>query len=369
MITYIPLFERGVGVCHIRNSIIFLNFTLIRYLQFFLLFTLVLFVLPASAQKNDTLYFLNGDRISGEIKQYKYGFMTYKTYGVSTVQVKYDKIATFYSQKDFEIILKDGRRRFGSLDTSSLKQYVNIIITNDTLLTPLIEIVEITPIKNSFLKRMDGNVELGYSYSKASTVSQLTFSGEVKYIHRNYFTKLKANSNYTDQSDKDEIRKNDATLSFYRRLRKSWFGVGEMSGEQNSELGLDLRLQAGIGIGNEIVHTNSNNLLAAAGIVVNKEWPSDTSATRQNTDAFASLSYRLFRFKDPDIDITSNLTTYPSLTVKDRWRINYDIKIKIEIVNDLYFSLSFYINYDSKPPSETAAKDDYSIITSIGYSF
>lgn len=148
---------------------------------------------------------------------------------------------------------------------------------------------------------MDGNVELGYNYSKASTVSQLTFSGEVKYTHRNYFTKLKANSNYTDQSDKDEIRKNDATLSFYRRLRKSWFGVGEMSGEQNSELGLDLRLQAGIGIGNEIVHTNSNNLLAAAGIVVNNEWTSDTSATRRNTDAFASLSYRLFRFKDPVI--------------------------------------------------------------------
>ena len=346
-----------------------MNRTILKYLQLFLLFTLVLFVFQASAQKNDTLYFLNGDRISGEIKQYKYGFMTYKTYGVSTVQVKYDKINTFYSSKSFEIILKDGRRRFGTIDTSSLKQYVNIVITNDRLLTPLIEIVEITPIKNSFFKRMDGSVDLGYSYKKATTISQITFSGNVKYTHRNYFSELKANSNYTEQTDQDVTKKNDAALTFYRRLKKSWFGVGGMGSEQNSELGLDLRIQAGLGIGNEIIHTNSNNLLASAGFVINQEWSADTTATRQNVDAFASLAYRLFRFKDPEIDITSNLSTYPSLTVKDRLRINYDIKIKIEIVNDLYFSLSYYINYDSKPASETAAKDDYSITTSVGYTF
>ncbi len=74
------------------------------------------------AQKDDTLYFLNGDRISGEIKQYKYGFLTYKTYGVSTVKVKYEKISTFYSKKNFDILFKDGRRRFGSFDTSYMAQ-------------------------------------------------------------------------------------------------------------------------------------------------------------------------------------------------------------------------------------------------------
>jgi len=369
MITNNSPLEKVRGCVNNKISFIFLNYTLIRYLQLFLLFTLVLFVFQASAQKNDTLYFLNGDRISGEIKQYKYGFMTYKTYGVSTVQVKYDKINTFYSQKSFEIILKDGRRRFGSIDTSSHKHFVNIVITNDRILTPLIEIVEIVPIKNSFFKRMDGSVDLGYSYKKATTISQITFSGNVKYTHRNYFTELKANSNYTEQNDQYDTKKNDATLTFYMRLKKSWFGVGGMGGEQNSELGLDLRIQAGLGIGNEIIHTNSNNLLASTGIVVNKEWSADTSGTRQNLDAYASLSYRLFRFKDPDIDITSNLSAYPSLTDKDRLRIDYDIKIKIEIVDDLYFSLSYYINYDSKPPSESAAKDDYSITTSVGYSF
>ena len=63
----------------------------------------------ANAQKDDTLYFLNGDRISGEILQYQYGYLKYKTYGVSTVNVKYDKMSTFYSKKSFDILFKDGR--------------------------------------------------------------------------------------------------------------------------------------------------------------------------------------------------------------------------------------------------------------------
>jgi len=341
----------------------------IKYLQIFLFFAFIIVVSTATAQKNDTVYFLNGDRVSGEIKSYKYGYMNYKTYGVSTVDIKYDKIATFYSNKNYEIIFKDGRRRFGSFAKSHLDQFVNIVTTNDTILTPLIEVIEITPIKNRFWKRLSGNVDLGYSYSKASTVSQLNFSSNLKYQQKNYFTRLQLNSNITDQKNQDRTDKNDASLSIYRRLKKSWFGLGTFSSERNSELGLDLRLQGGLGVGNEIVHTNSNNLLAALGVMVNKEWSTDTTEARVNVDGFVGVSYRLFRFKDPEIDITSNFITYPSFTVKNRWRINFDIKVKIEIINDMYFSLSFYDNYDSEPASDAASNNDFGVTTSLGYSF
>ncbi len=155
----------------------------------------------------------------------------------------------------------------------------------------------------------------------------------------------------------------------YRRLKKSWFGLGTFSAERNSELGIDLRLQGGLGGGNELIHTNSNNLMTALGIMVNKEWSSDSTDAQINVDGFAGFSYRLFRFKDPEIDITSTFTTYPSLTVSNRWRVNFDIKVKIEIIADMYFSLSFYDNYDSKPPSYDAANNDFGVTTSIGYSF
>jgi len=342
---------------------------MIKLYKIFIFLVFVFLAVTVSAQKNDTVYFLNGDRISGEIKSYKYGYMTHKTYGVSTVNIKYDKISTFYSAKNFEIIYKDGRRRFGSFAKSTLDQFVNIVTTNDTLLTPIIEVVEITPIKNKFWKRMSGNVDLGYSYTKASTLSQITFSSRIKYQQKNYFSELTLNSNISDQTDKEQTNKSDANISVYRRLKKSWFAMGGIGTERNSELGLDLRVQGSFGGGNEIVHTNSNNLLVGLGVVVNKEWSADSSGARQNIDGLIVLNYRLFIFKDPSIDITSNFSTYPSFTVKNRWRVDFDIKVKIEIISDLYFSLSFYDNFDSKPTSETASNNDYSITTSVGYTF
>lgn len=348
-----------------------LNFTLLFPGLIFtgILFISLIWALPSIAQKNDTVYFLNGDRISGEIKSFQYGFLTYKTYGVSTVKVKYDKLATFYSNKDYEVLFKDGTRLFGKFDTSSVARNIKIIITNDTIFTPILNIVEIVPIKNRFFKRISGNADIGYSYTKSSTISQVTFSSNLKYTHRKYFATVGLNSNVTEQQDQRTNRKNDVDLIGYYRLKKNWFGIGLVNGEQNTELGLDLRLQAGAGIGNEVIHTNTNNLLFALGIVVNQEWSADTTGTRKNIDGMMQATYRMFRFKDPSIDITSNLIAYPSFTVQERWRVNYDIKVKIEIITDLYFGLSFYYNVDTKPPSDISAKNDYSIVTSLGYTF
>jgi hypothetical protein len=347
-----------------KNSAVYICFL-------FLTIGFIILHSQANAQKNDTLYFLNGDRISGEILEYKYGYLKYKTYGVSTVKVKYDKMSTFYSSKSFDILFKDGRRRFGSFDTSYMVQFVNIVITNDTLLTPLIEIVEFTPVRKNFWRRLSGNLDLGISYTKANELAQSTFNGSVKYTQRNYFITLIMNSLNSIQSNLDStrVRTNSIAGNHYQRIKKDWFGIALASGEQNSQLGLDLRLQGGLGAGNELVHTNRHNLLTSFGVVINKEWSATQDGSRLNVDGFFGIKYRLFRFNDPEIDLTSNFSTFPSFTVAKRWRIDYDINIKIKIITDMYFSISFVTSYDSNPPSQTSANLDYSFSTSFGYTF
>ncbi len=188
--------------------------------RIFIVICLVAIYSTTLAQKNDTVYFLNGDKITGEIKGFKFGYMTYKTYGVSTVSIKHDKIATFHSKKNFEIVYKDGIRRYGSFIAAELDQFVNIVTMNDTMLTPLQEVVEITPIKNRFWKRLSGSFDLGYSYTKASTVSQLNFSSEVKYQQKNYYTDLQLNLNITDQDDRDRTDKNDVTIIIVSKIKE-----------------------------------------------------------------------------------------------------------------------------------------------------
>ncbi len=342
---------------------------------FVILFRLGLFVvvfvlgLNIQAQKNDTLYFRNGDRISGEIRDYKYGYLTYKTYGVSTVKVKYDKILTFYSNKSFDIMLSNGRRTYGCFNTSELEQTIKIITANDTILIPLIDVVDFNPIKAGFWKKLVGSVDIGYSFAKANALQQFSGATDIRYINRSYQMSLKGNGLITTQEETSDIKKNDLTLSYFKRLNTTWFAGTALSGEQNSELGLELRVQTSFVGGNEVIHTNSNNLMVYGGFVVNKEYNIDTTLSRWNFDGVATLSYRLFRFQDPEINITSNLTAYPSFTVPGRYRIDYNISAKITIITDMYFNLSFYDNYDSKPPSENAENNDYRFTTSIGYSF
>jgi len=337
-------------------------------------FIMTIFLLinfTVNAQKDDTLYFLNGDRISGEIKQFKYGYLTYKTYGVSTVKVKIDKISTFYSKKSFDILFKDGRRRFGSFDTSYMAQFVKIVITNDSILTPLIEIVEITPIKKKFWSNIDGSVDLGFSYTRANTLSQLTLNSNITYTQRKYITNFKFNSINSIQNNKDSSRtkKNDINGNFYRLIKGNWYGIGLASAEQNTELGLDLRLQGGVGLANELVHTNRHNFVASLGFVANKEWSATSNGTRINADGYMSINYKLFRFEDPEIDITTSAIAFPSFTIAGRWRVNYDIQMKFKIITDMFFSISFYTNYDSRPPSDAPSNVDYSLTVSFGYTF
>jgi hypothetical protein len=54
---------------------------------------------------------------------------------------------------------------------------------------------------------------------------------------------------------------------------------------------------------------------------------------------------------------------------KGRYRLQVNGQARIEILNDLYWSLSVYESFDSEPPSETSRRNDFGITTSIGWSF
>jgi len=321
------------------------------------------------AEKTDTIYLVNGDRITGEIKRIEYGMLVYKTDALGTIDIKLEEVNTFYSKENYDIRLSNGYRMFGSIDTTSVPQSVNIVTANDRVLKPLIEIVEITPIKNSFLQRMNGNVNLGYSYTKASTVSQITFNGELRYRAPRYDSGIKIGSIITDQDNADRSRKNDFSINTYRIISGRWYAGINAALQQNSELGLQRRLQAGVGGGYDLLHTNLNRLFTIGAVVINSEISSDTSLTSNSFEGLAKIEYRIYKLRSPKINVTTYFSAYPSFTVRKRIRTEFDVQAKIEIISDLYLSLSYYNDYDNKPASGEKAKTDWAIITSIGYSF
>ncbi len=337
-------------------------------LALFILSFMLLPVLSLAGPKTDTVYLYNGDRITGEVKRFEYGVLFFKTDGMGTLNIEFDRIRTFYSSQQFTIQTSSGLRFFGSIDTSQTDGYVNLRVKSFTIPEPISAIVEIYPVKNAFWKRLDGYIDLGYSYTKASTISQFNFSGNVSYRVQKSFTNINGSSILTDQQDRERIRKQDYSLSYSRFFKKGWFAVAFVGAQQNTELGTDHRYYGGLGGGNDLVHNNLHALYGAVGLMVTTE-KAQPDTIINSVEGVMQWNYRMYKFNDPDINISSGFNLYPSLTSIGRIRLEFSINAKIEIFNDFYFGLTFYDNFDSKPLDQTAATNDWGVTTSIGYSW
>jgi hypothetical protein len=329
---------------------------------------LVLFTVPLVAQKTDTVYLQNGDRITGELKKFEDGLLFLKTDAMQTIEIEYDRIFTVYSAKLFEFRTTSGYRYYGTMLNSPDTGSIDIVLINDTVPKPLWDIVQITTMKNQFWQKIDGSVDVGLNYTKASDVLQFSFIASATYRAADYSTKLELSSIVSDQEG-DVSRNNDASLGFNYYFEGKWFAVAQTAGQQNTELDLDYRLMIGLGGGYDIVRTNSQRLYAVGGALANRERTIEESLQSTNMELLLGMHYKWFRYRHPKIDITSGFNLYPSMTTWGRIRLEYDLAAKVEVVKDVYVGLTIYDNYDNNPSASSASKNDWGLITSLGYTF
>jgi sRNA-binding regulator protein Hfq len=340
----------------------------LQYLVIWIMF-LFIFTVSLHAQKNDTVYLLNGDRLTGELKKFEYGQLTLSTDAMQTIIIRINDINTIYSAKFYEIITKSGYKYFGSLLKSDKQASVDVVITNDTVPKPLWDIVQITSIKNKFFKRIDGSVSFGLSYTKASNVFQYNLATQVTHRTRNYATRFNLSSILTSQTGEDVSNNSNIGLNVTRYLPNKWFVLLGTNGQKNTELDLKLRLQAGLGGGYDIVRSNSIRLYGLLGLIGNNEQTIDSAFTSNNVELLAATNFKWFQYRHPKIDVTNSFNFFYSLSIRDRIRLEYDLDAKIEIITDLFFSVTFYESFDSKPFTGGSSKNDWGIVSSIGYTF
>jgi len=86
-------------------------------------------------------------------------------------------------------------------------------------------------------------------------------------------------------------------------------------------------------------------------------------------EGILAASYDLFKFDDPEIDISADLSVFPSFSVSGRVRTDAGITVSYEIIKDFIYQLSFTHTYDSEPQSAGATESDWTVVTSLGYEF
>ena len=321
-----------------------------------------LIFLPAAlmaSSKIDTIYFQNGDRVTGEVKSLENDLLRLSTDDAGTFKIEWTKVDSVYIRNRMRILLLNGEILYGMLLPSGVEKSCMIWGSDgDPKLVALKNIVELSPIKDRFFNRLSGSVSSGFSYTKASDVLQMNLNGSLKYLAN----KNLIETSYSGSVTRDPLgtsQRQNGGFTFHRMLPKKWFLSAELLAESNSELQLDLRTSFGIGAGNSIIRTNRHHFYAAAGILTNRELSQEIA--QNNVEGLVAVNYSVFVYDDPEIsfDISSNII--PSINDPGRVRSETESNLKWEIFSDFYLKWTFYYSFDSKPLSSTAEKKDWGI--------
>jgi len=323
---------------------------------------------PALAQKTDVVEIKNGGRIIGEIKNLQYGKLELSTDAMSKVYIQWPKVVSVTTKKQFEIELFDGRRFFGSVRAATDSGMVVIDYESHAMEVETETIVSMQRIKPDFWDALDGNVDLGITFTQQNRKTDLNVSATVSYKKELNNLSASYTSTFSWQDSVPNISHVLGDFRYARELKKRRFVGGLVSGEENSQLELDFRGTIGGGVGRFLVRTNELILGLWGGLAYARERYS--GETGDNTvPAFASAEVTYFLWGALNREFTSNLTVLPILTGESRWRVQFSVKLKWEIARHLYLNLSLNEDFDSNPPSETANRNSFFTTTSLGWSF
>ncbi len=322
----------------------------------------------ASARKKTDLVFIGkSDRITGEIKQLSRGILQLKTDNIGTVNIEWEDVDSLNSVYQFRVEDHFGHKYFGAifLAKNGMLEVIHEGVTNEV---PHEYVVEITPLEASFWQQLDGSISIGFSYTKASSLAQLTSDMNVRYRTPLRQLTLDASSIETSQEDEETKRREDLSITYNRLFPGRWYSTTGAGLQTNDELGLDLRLLFSTGAGINLIQTNHNEMVATSGLSVNREWSANQDGG-YNLEAFLGIEHSVFRYDYPKTDMTVEAIVYPNLNDWGRVRAEIDVSASREIVKDLTIVVSFYDSYDSDPLDPSAAKNDYGLVSSLGWTF
>ena len=316
----------------------------------------------ASHGKVDQIEMLNGDRFLCEVTKLRRGKVTAKTTGFGTISIEWVKVARFTSPATYEVQLASGATLFGSLSSPAAGQ-----LGVGGSVVSLSEVFSLTPIEAGFWQKLDGTIDLGFSFTQADQFTQWSLNSTTTYRRRSVQSQVNLSSLL--QSDRDSAEQSRNTLSFttQKLLTARWFGVVLGQLDQNESLRLDLRSTVGGGIGRSFVQTNRVILAGYAGVVYTREeYTGEPGSNR--AEGVVGSKWDWFTFGDREIDLSSSVLGFVDLAEGSHVRVEIDLRLKIDLVKDLYWSVNLFESYNSAPPSGNK-KNDLGITVALGWSY
>ena len=322
---------------------------------------------PAWAQKTDVVKLVNGDTLTCEIKLLDRGRLQVSTDHLGTVYIEWDKVFSVTANRIFRVETSTGLRMLGALATSEPK-HLDVVQETGPVTVDQPDVVYIAPIGRSFWRQLDGGFDLGLSYTQSSGVAQFNFGANALYRRSNMQLSASASSYLTagDGGESTSRHALDLGSARYFGQRSLWLLQGGFM--RNQELGYDLRGTVSAGVGHFVARSNRAIFAVGGGLSTSREVPIEGDSTQQ-IEALLSVRQSYFTYDSPKTDVAFVANVYPSLSDWGRIRIEFDGRVKRELVKDFTVGFSLYDSFDSRPPTETARKNDVGLSLTIGWTF
>jgi hypothetical protein len=322
-----------------------------------------------AAPKTDVLIFLNGDRLTGEVKSLERGKLRFNTDATGTISIEWDDVASLESKQNVQVETADGDRHLGHLAKASGEAALVVETAAGPLTLEIAHVVLMAPIEENRIDRIDGDITAGYNFAKASEVQQMQFGLDIEFRTETRIFGLSADNSLSDSEDNEASQRSSLNLDYKRLWSNRWFISGMVSADRNDELGIDLRTSVGGGGGRIVRQTNHSATSIESGLMVSHENLAGSESDQDTVEAYINLNWDWFRYDTPQLDLSTSLEIIPNLTDSGRVRGEFDVSLKWEIINDLFWEIGIYDSYDSEPVVVGAEKNDYGIVTSLGYEF
>ena len=231
----------------------------------------------------------------------------------------------------------------------------------------LAEVSVLQPFERSFWSRFETALDFGYSMTQANEAKQLTIGGNLLYRDAHVVDTVLGNVFKSSQSNAPETQRWNLGNDFRYLLGDRWYANTTQDFLNSDEQGLDLRTTIGVGGGRYLLRSPSQYLAVGGGLAWTREDYTDPAIeTKDSTEAYLGTEFMTEKLKVADL--VTRFTYYPSLTIDDRYRINYTFDLDFNLPGDWYIRTSLFENYDSQPPAGLS-KNDWGWSNAFGFKF
>ena len=330
-------------------------------------FTVVVSSVVVAQGRTDIVFLANGDRITGEVTRLERGRLEFKTDDVGTLYLEWDNLRSVVTMRTVEVMTADGRLFLGSLGQAA-DRTIAVVGTEGTVSLQMPDVTQINVIGRGFWRKLDGSIDLGYSYTKSSGVSQLNLNTDTIWRRPASQARLTASATETQTEGGEADDRASLEAAYIRYPWRRWFYVGAARFESNESLGLELRSQVAAGVGPRLVNSNRAQLQIGGGLALNDERGVDVEPV-QNLEGLLTFQMSYYTYDRPKTNVDITMQYFPSLSNRGRQRLQLDAGVKREFFKDFFLSLNVFDTYDSRPPNPEADTNDVGVVTSIGWTY